>query len=107
MSVTPDLFVSGTANGQQVQMLVDTGAAVSVLSAEFAMENHLAFPSTRQNDPNSTNTVMTVSGEKLPILGHVEVVIGMNDDTYPTDLLIISGLGYDIVLGRDFLKSTN
>ena len=45
MSVTPDLFVNGTANGQKVQMLVDTGAAVSVLSAEFAMENHLGSPS--------------------------------------------------------------
>ena len=94
MSVTPGLFVSATPNGQQVQMLADTGAAVSVLSVEFAMENHLAFPSTRQSDPNSTNTVMTVSGEKLSILGHVQVVIGIY---IHTQLICLSFLDLDMI----------
>ena len=62
MPVTPDSFVSGTANGQASSNACWHWGSCFCFECWICYEKSPWLPFDRQNDPNSTNTVMTVSG---------------------------------------------
>ena len=64
-----DLSVQGEVAGVQVKFLIDTGAAISVVSAEFLQSSSLAFQ--LQLDMGQLHAVNTVSGEQLPVTSPV------------------------------------
>ena len=48
--------------------------------------------------------VNTVSGEELPVLGKIEVILGIAGGKYLCELQVVNNLTYEAVLGRDFLR---
>ena len=48
--------------------------------------------------------IKTVSGERLPILGQVTLPLEVNSQRYQCQMYVIDDLGYEAVLGRDFLE---
>ena len=104
VSMPTDLSVKGSALGESVQCLVDTGAAISVVSYEFLQKTPAGRKLTLTDSP--VKSVNTVSGEKLIVMGQVSLPIKIQSNPYECDAHVISNLGYDVVLGRDFLRKT-
>ena len=98
-----DLTVTATVNGQEIKLLVDTGAGISVIDETFLLElyaNQIPALCT-----SSTTQVKTVSGESLPIKGTLKVSLQIAGGTYPCDFHVVRNLSYTAVLGRDFLRA--
>ena len=100
-----DLSIQGEAAGLTVQFLIDTGAAISVVSAEFLHRTPLG--STFPLEPGKLHAVKTVSGEQLPVQGKVTLPLIIENAQYSCEAHVIENLGYDFVLGRDFLRQNN
>ena len=103
-NIPKDLSVKGEALGFTVNCLVDTGAAISVISTEFLHKSHEGRKLKLKD--SQIKTVNTVSGEQLAVLGQVSVPIKIQSNLYECEAHVISNLGYDLVLGRDFLRKT-
>ena len=76
--------------------LVDSGASESFISYEAA----------RQCDGKITMTASATQladKTKLPILGHIDLTMQVNAETYSTRLKIAKSLLADIIIGMDFL----
>ncbi|KAL9960522.1 hypothetical protein ACROYT_G033994 [Oculina patagonica] len=98
-----DLTVTATVNGQDIKLLVDTGAGISVIDKTFLLElyaNQIPALCT-----SSTTQVKTVSGQSLPIEGTLKVFLQIAGGTYPCDFHVVKNLSYEAVLGRDFLRA--
>ncbi len=48
--------------------------------------------------------INTVSGERLPILGQVTLPLEIEGRCHHCRMYVIEDLGFEAVLGRDFLK---
>ena len=103
-NIPKDLSVKGEALGFTVNCLVDTGAAISVISTEFLHKSHEGRKLKLKD--SQIKTVNTVSGEQLVVLGQVSVPIKIQSNLYECEAHVISNLGYDLVLGRYFLRKT-
>ena len=92
--------ITGKVGDVFVEMMLDTGSAVSLL---------------RRREGNSMNTypssqgcssiqLVTASGESLPIISCVEASVQMIDNFMMThQFLIVDSLIYPVILGTDFL----
>ena len=49
--------------------------------------------------------VHTVSGEKLPTIGQIQVTFVLNGRQFPSQFHLINNVTFQAVLGRDFLQS--
>lgn len=79
-----------------MKFLIDTGAAISVLSAAFLQKIPLAL--LLKLDAGQLHTVNTVSGEQLPVQGKVYLPLSFEQNTYNCEACVIGNLGYDFVL---------
>ena len=96
-----DLTVTAQLNGQDIKLLVDTGAGMSVIDEQFAQEVYRGeLPELQKS---ALINVKTVSGEELPVLGKIKVILGIAGGKYPCELQVVKNLTYDAVLGRNFL----
>ena len=96
-----DLTVTAQLNGQDIKLLVDTGAGMSVIDEQFAQEVYRGeLPELQKS---ALVNVKTVSGEELPVLGKIKVILGIAGGKYPCELQVVKNLTYDAVLGRNFL----
>lgn len=50
-------------------------------------------------------SISAVNGQSIAVLGQIELPFSINDKTYPFNVLIIEGITYDVILGRNFLES--
>ena len=101
-AIPKDLSVKGETLGSIVDCLVDTGAAISVISAEFLNQSPEGCKLKIQD--SQIKAVNTVSGEQLVVLGQITLPIKIQSTLYECAAHVISDLGYDVVLGRDFLR---
>ena len=97
-----DLTISGVIAGEAVQLLVDTGACLSVIDEKFLQKIYGSF------SPKMTDgilpSIQTVNGERVPVLGKITVPIELNGCEFVCDFHVMQNLAYDAILGRDFLQ---
>ena len=97
-----DLTTSGVIAGEAVQLLVDTGACLSVIDEQFLQKIYGPF------SPKMTDgflpSIKTVNGERVPVLGKITVPIELNGREFVCDFHVMQNLAYDAILGRDFLQ---
>lgn len=84
-------------------VLVDTGAAVTAISANLWNKISVVDESVQLSSCGITD-IKTVSGTQLPVLGHLTIQFTIQGNSYPFDTFVINGLNYDAILGRDFLQ---
>ena len=97
-----DLTVSAQLNGQSIEALVDTGAAISVIDKEVLQD---VYKDQRpQLHIDNLGDVKTVSGEALPVLGMFTTPLDIANGSYSCTFLVVQDLPYDALLGRDFLR---
>ena len=98
-----DLTVTAQLNGQNIKLLVDTGAGMSVIDEQFTRDVYKdELPKLQKS---ALVNVKTVSGEELPVLGKIQVILGIAGGKYPCELQVVKNLTYEAVLGRDFLRA--
>ena len=98
-----DLTVTAQLNDQDIKLLVDTGAGMSVIDEQFAQEVYRGeLPELQKS---ALVNVKTVSGDELPVLGKIKVILEIAGGKYPCELQIVKNLTYEAVLGRDFLRA--
>ena len=97
-----DLTTEGQIGGTIVQLLVDTGACVSAIDEQFLKNIYGEF-SLKISD-GSLDSIQTVSGEEVPLLGKITVSLNLNGSQYPCTFHVMQSLADDAILGRDFLQ---
>ena len=97
-----DLSLYGNIANCPVKLLVDTGASITVINAAFFRN----IPSSQplKTTTSSVPAINTVSGERLPILGQVILPLEIDSRCYHCRMYVIEDLGFEAVLGRDFLE---
>ena len=81
--------------------MVDTGAAVTVVSEKFYQEILRArYPLITEGGLDS---VRTADGNTVPVRGTVTFSIIMGHNAYVCSASVVVGLSYNIILGRDLL----
>ena len=98
-----DLTVTATLNGQDIKMLVDTGAGMSVVDKRFLRA--LYKGTLPELHGSSLSSVKTVSSEALLVLKKLQVVLQIAGGNYVCNLQVVKDLTYEAVLGRDFLRA--
>ena len=86
-----------------MNILVDTGAAATVLAKEVwdkakTSEAQLA-------SPEQKTRLVGVQGSPLQLCGAAEVCLELGGETFPTKVIVANSLTTDVILGRDFLKA--
>ena len=82
--------------------LVDTGACISTISAQFWNQKLRQLCS--MEDAKHLKQINTVSGHSLNILGRVSLPCKIQDNLYDLVAYVVEGIQFDIILGRDFLS---
>ena len=98
-----DLTVTAQLHGQDIKLLVDTGAGMLVIDEQFAQE--VCRGELLELQKSALVNVKTVSGEELPVLGNIKVILAIAGGKYPCELQVVKNLTYEAVLGRDFLRA--
>lgn len=98
-----NISLEGHINGKSVTYLIDTGANVSAIRASVWQQ----IPQMTKHPPTQTyiTSISAVNGQSIAVLGQIELPFSINDKTYPFNVLIIEGITYDVILGRNFLES--
>lgn len=94
------MLVLGAVNDLSVRILVDTGAAVSMLSSSFAQKACIAsYP------PNDgTSSLVGPDGKPLKLAGTTTAKITLGDTSCLHCYRLVKGLRYDCIVGRDVLS---
>ena len=102
-TVTPiDYSLLGTISGIPVKFLVDTGAAVSILSKQ--VWNKLAQQGVGSLDTVSGKNLVGVEGSPLKLLGIINLQIMFEQQSFDVCFLVADFLTTEAILGQDFLR---
>ena len=101
-STISNVSIFGTVSSQKVRLLVDTGAAISVVSEQF-YKNTLRPSFLLQQ--NTVDNIKTADGNITPVIGLVSFDVTIGKHLYNYNASVVPNLAYDIVLGRDFLHA--
>ena len=95
-------FLTGQIHGDPVDLLVDTGACISVIDVGFVKEilSEVNLPVMASS---TYSEVETVGGDKLPTIGQLQVPLSFNGRKFTCQFHVIENMTYNAVLGRDFL----
>ena len=100
-----NVAVCGCILNQSVRLLVDTGAAISVVSEQFY--NVTLRPNVQLKKNNLISNIKTADGNTTPVIGFVSFEIIIGDHSYNCDASVVPNLAYQVVLGCDFLHANN
>ena len=101
---TKNVLIWGKIQNQAFQVLVDTGAAVTVISEQFFNDILRAYILLERSE--AVNCVRTANGNTISVKGSVTFPILLGDEEYSCKALVVPGLAYSVVLGRDFLHES-
>ena len=100
-SQEPDFVVCGSVNGSSAKFLIDTGAAVTVISAQL-------WEAAKQADdslnPIPSKKLLNVSGDALQLKGMAAIQVKIAGLEFNVNAVVVQSLAIDAVLGRDFLR---
>ena len=105
-SILGNVLIWGSVENEQVKLLVDTGAAISVISESFfnsALRMHYSLQTPR----NGLESIQTANGATVAVKGFVTFPLTIGNEHYECQASVVSGLAYNVVLGRDFLHKTH
>ena len=94
-----DISLHGKVAGVPAKLLVDTFASTIVINAAF----YWKLPSVYKLETASVPAINTVSGQRLPIIGQAIFPLDVSGKSYRIRMYVIKDLGFEAVLGRDFL----
>ena len=97
---TKNVLIWGKIQNQAFQVLVDTGAPVTVISEQFFNDILRAYILLERSE--AVNCVRTANGNTLSVKGSITFPILLGDEEYSCKALVVPGLAYSVVLGRDF-----
>ena len=100
-----NVLIWGTVLQQHVKLLVDTGAAVTVISDKFFNEVLRTKYSMTQNQ--QFESIKTASGNTVAVTGAVSFSVTIGNLNYVCEAVVVPNLSYNVVLGRDFLHKFN
>ena len=80
---TNPIIVTVNVNSQPIQMEVDTGAALSIISKTTFESNQMLKP--------STISLKTYTGQTLPVLGMIETHVEHNAQSENLPLIVVDG----------------
>ena len=92
------LRVRGRLGGQNVSFLVDSGAAVSVVSYD------VLSPSARADIKKTAPLTIGANGLPLDVLGTIDIMIDVETVNVQHDFVVARKLTVDCLLGMDFLS---
>jgi len=90
-----DMFVSVVFNEKSVDAVVDSGAPVSVISADLVRG---------QNFHPTTHAIRAVNGNPLQVAGSTQVQFWIRDTKYVHECVVSPSMHNKFLLGADFLK---
>ena len=93
-------YVKGTVNFKLVDLLVDSGAAVSLLCYEFWLNCKINSDEICPCNIKLTNA----SGQTIPTLGLVSCKVNIGGVNTCHDFILAKSLAQPVILGTDFLK---
>ena len=85
-----------------MQALLDTGAGMSFINCQFALEHKLKI-----QPPRRTINVLVASGATIKTLGYVEATICIGDLQLPVTLQVLKEAPVNVILGMDFLTESH
>ena len=105
ISALSEHHVHGTIEGVPVDLLVDTGAAVTVM-------NSTVWDEVSRKQPTKTlqatqRGLIGVQGKPLDVRGVAELTIQLCAEEFPTQVMVVDSLSSGAILGRDFLRVNN
>lgn len=100
----PTSNVRGVVEGTEVTILVDSGATVSLISADFRM----SVPALR-NRPLKNNYIdsRAVNGQMLDTLGTIEVTFRLGPTCWQHTFHVLRESTQSVLLGLDFLRANH
>ena len=101
ISFPTNVLMWGVVLKQSTKLLVDTGAAVTVISDTYC--HNILRPVYEVKRNIQLESVKTADGKSVPVTGFVSFPVLIGGSEYSCDASIVPGLAYNIVLGRDFL----
>ena len=98
-----NLIIPGKIEGKHLSFLIDTGANVCALSSN--LWKSLPELSKHPTEPLDTPGIQSVSGELLLAEGRAMIPFEIESKVYQFPALIVKGLNFDVILGKDFLEN--
>ena len=92
----------GAVNGAQVSFLLDTGAAVTLLRDDTWTRANAKVP--QELKPWSTLELVGAGGTPLTVHGSACVELELEGEVFLSDIVVVSSLTTEAILGLDFLK---
>ena len=100
-STPSNVLIWGTLLKQPFKLLVDTGAAVTVISERFFHDVlRVKYALTQKQ---LFDSIETANGGTVPVSGTASFDISIGQCDYVCDAIVVPNLSYNVVLGRDFL----
>ncbi len=96
--------IYGTVLEHNTKLLVDTGAAISVINDRFysdVLRRHFVLKENKKIE-----NIRTANGRVVPVSGRVTFPIRIGSSEYTIDAHVVPDLSYKVVLGRDFLAES-
>lgn len=84
--------------------LLDTGAHFSIVSEKFFKRLNLPL---RRLEKTDIRRLCLADGKPVDILGKVDIAIKINGLAIPFECRVLPNIAYDLILGLDFMETTN
>ena len=94
------MLIPGAVNGVSVRVLVDTGAALSLLSSAFASRAGLPL----EPVPDGQNSLVGADGKPLECVGDALTQLSLGDANCLHRMRVVRDLQHDCIVGRDVLS---
>ena len=94
--------MEGRVNGIPTKILIDTGAAATVLSSE-AWEK--AKTVGEKLESSNGKKLVGVQGTPLQLRGITRVQVELQGEVPPVEVTVAEDIATDLILGRDFLRA--
>ena len=98
-----NMMITGDIEGHTVNFLLDTGACASIIDEKLLNKIYDQGATILTN--GSVQYVETITGQKVPFLGKVEIPIKINGVLYPSCFQVVQGLCHEAIRGQDFLQA--
>ena len=99
---TGDLTIAGDLEGQLIKLLVNTAWSMCFSNRRAACKEDIWLTAGAHN--RWVRSDRQDNGEKVPVLGKIDVPLKLNGIVYQSQFHVIQSLTHEVTLGRDFLQ---
>lgn len=102
VSLTSGYHLTGKIDGIEISFLLDTGAAVTLLRQGTWLR--VSAKNAHDLKPWSAVTLVSAGGTPLTVHGCASVGLELEGETFAAEVLVVSPLTSEAILGLDFLQ---